>query len=213
MLPVLMMSGAKGGWPQHLARELTHAPRTPVQSHIRKGDLPVDTNGIYLLLKDPQGTSALSNQLDAKRSGITTGMDFDSPTSSTRGSETPTCADPTGSSTNPDTDPTTTAWNDHPDGTNDGEENSDNCAYTYGAAYLDFLGYWYNNEWNGRKFLIQQNWDPEKQLCGGASAWLAAPGLMIDVFSSHAFAKVGTKIPSRAKMPHFLAEPKSPPYH
>ncbi|KXS09825.1 hypothetical protein M427DRAFT_63480 [Gonapodya prolifera JEL478] len=192
-----------------------------IQSHIRKGDLPVDTNGIYLLLTDPQvtegnaclqycgwHTSALSNQLDAKRRGITTGLDFDSPDFIYSWVGNPNACGPNGllncgfhntfispngnpgvdsmlspiaheiseASSNPDTDPTTTAWNDLPDGTNDGEENSDNCAYTYGAAHLDFLGYWYNNEWNGRKFLIQQNWDPVKQLCGGASAWFAAPG-------------------------------------
>ncbi|KXS11676.1 hypothetical protein M427DRAFT_426615 [Gonapodya prolifera JEL478] len=43
--------------------------------------------------------------------------------------------------------------------TSDGNEN-----VTYGDAKEE-NGYWYNAQWNGRKYLIQQHWNPTTQLC------------------------------------------------
>ncbi|KAJ3026556.1 UNVERIFIED_CONTAM: hypothetical protein HDU68_005450 [Siphonaria sp. JEL0065] len=62
---------------------------------------------------------------------------------------------------NPDT--SRSAWNNA-----DGYENGDNCAYIYGSnrKYNIFGDYYYNQEWNGRRYHIQQMWDPETQLCG-----------------------------------------------
>ncbi|KAI9354839.1 phosphate-induced protein 1, partial [Zopfochytrium polystomum] len=66
---------------------------------------------------------------------------------------------------NPDVTADTTAWNDVADGVNDGSENGDNCAYIFGsqAKHDHGGGYFYNQEWNGRKYFIQQLWDPDTQ--------------------------------------------------
>ncbi|KAI8615309.1 hypothetical protein BC830DRAFT_1218613 [Chytriomyces sp. MP71] len=50
----------------------------------------------------------------------------------------------------------------------DGYENGDNCAYIFGSQrkYDSKGGYFYNQEWNGRRYQIQQMWDPATQLCG-----------------------------------------------
>ncbi|KAJ3315528.1 hypothetical protein HDU93_004636, partial [Gonapodya sp. JEL0774] len=139
-----------------------------IQDHIRKGELPVDLDGIYLLLTDEQTiegnfctsycgwhTSALSDQIYAKQNGLSTGIDLTSPDFIYAFIGNPVACGPNGlfscgshnflkspngnpgvdsmlspiaheiaeASSNPDTDPSTTAWNDLPDGTNDGEEN------------------------------------------------------------------------------------------
>ncbi|KAI8621644.1 hypothetical protein BC830DRAFT_1077032 [Chytriomyces sp. MP71] len=62
---------------------------------------------------------------------------------------------------NPDT--SRSAWNNA-----DGYENGDNCAYIFGSKrkYDVTGGFYYNQEWNGRKYQIQQLWDPTTQLCG-----------------------------------------------
>ncbi|KXS10783.1 hypothetical protein M427DRAFT_461628 [Gonapodya prolifera JEL478] len=39
---------------------------------------------------------------------------------------------------------------------------TDQCDYTYGDAKEE-RGYWYNAEWNGRKYLIPQHWNPTLQ--------------------------------------------------
>ncbi|ORY46422.1 RNI-like protein [Rhizoclosmatium globosum] len=68
-------------------------------------------------------------------------------------------------SSNPNTydGPGGSGWNNA-----DGYENGDNCAYIYGSnrKFDWFGGFHYNQEWNGRKYQIQQLWDPETQLCG-----------------------------------------------
>ncbi|KXS22397.1 L domain-like protein [Gonapodya prolifera JEL478] len=48
------------------------------------------------------------------------------------------------------------------------DEGADQCDYIYGDAIYE-NGYYYNNEWNGRKYYIQQQWDVNTQLCGPPS--------------------------------------------
>lgn len=53
------------------------------------------------------------------------------------------------------------AWND-----SQGSENADKCAYKYGTISTDRVsGSKFNLEFGGRKYLIQQNWSPVKQIC------------------------------------------------
>ncbi|KAI8903342.1 phosphate-induced protein 1, partial [Gorgonomyces haynaldii] len=63
-------------------------------------------------------------------------------------------------SSNPDVDNDETAWNDA-----EGNENADMCAYQYGPNAKFENGYYYNAEWNGQKYYIQSNYDPERQFC------------------------------------------------
>ncbi len=51
------------------------------------------------------------------------------------------------------------AWSDF-----SGQENADKCAWTYGNMVIE-NGFKYNMEFKNRKFLVQQNWDPETQQC------------------------------------------------
>eukprot|EP00842_Homolaphlyctis_polyrhiza_P002665 jgi/Hompol1/339/HPOL_001132-RA len=52
------------------------------------------------------------------------------------------------------------AWQD-----NQGNENADMCAYTYGATSKDSNGALYNLQFGGHHWMIQQNWDPVLQAC------------------------------------------------
>ncbi|KAJ1330140.1 hypothetical protein BSLG_009670 [Batrachochytrium salamandrivorans] len=52
------------------------------------------------------------------------------------------------------------AWNDLT-----GYENGDKCAYQYGKSVVGIDGSSSNCGWNGRKYMIQMNWDPETQSC------------------------------------------------
>ncbi|KAK5671062.1 hypothetical protein QVD99_002823 [Batrachochytrium dendrobatidis] len=62
------------------------------------------------------------------------------------------------------------AWNDAA-----GAENGDMCAYTYGTTKTEPNGSSSNCGWNGRRFMIQQNWDPETQSCTMGSATKPGP--------------------------------------
>ncbi|KAJ3016947.1 UNVERIFIED_CONTAM: hypothetical protein HDU68_011939 [Siphonaria sp. JEL0065] len=60
----------------------------------------------------------------------------------------------------------TVGWNTDPSFL--GTENADLCNSIFGSnRKLDSKGgYYYNQEWNGRRYLLQQLWDPEIQQCG-----------------------------------------------
>lgn len=45
-----------------------------------------------------------------------------------------------------------------------GFENADKCAWTFGNT-TSIDSYSYNMEFGGRRYMVQQNWDPEKQEC------------------------------------------------
>ncbi|KXS10810.1 hypothetical protein M427DRAFT_36619 [Gonapodya prolifera JEL478] len=66
---------------------------------------------------------------------------------------------------NPWADPSLDAWTDKPDEWNDGFGPAANCAFNYGNTAVDGRGALYNEQWNGRNYLIQGMWDPEVQLC------------------------------------------------
>ncbi|EGF78468.1 hypothetical protein BATDEDRAFT_90662 [Batrachochytrium dendrobatidis JAM81] len=44
-------------------------------------------------------------------------------------------------------------------------ENGDKCAFVFGETSTNANGASYNMGWGQRKFLVQQNWDPEVQAC------------------------------------------------
>ncbi|CAF3625071.1 unnamed protein product [Rotaria sp. Silwood1] len=57
-------------------------------------------------------------------------------------------------------DPLLNAWLD-----SKGDENADKCAWTYGTTYRLGNGAYYNITANGKYYLIQQNWNANRQTC------------------------------------------------
>ncbi|KAJ3012237.1 UNVERIFIED_CONTAM: hypothetical protein HDU68_001308 [Siphonaria sp. JEL0065] len=159
-----------------------------VNTHIQKGNLPADTNGFYIVLGDAQtveGNSCSSycgyhtstygastgdyvytyvgNPAACGPNGVLgCGGQLVSPNGNAAVDAmlSPLAHELAEGGSNPDT--VASGWNNP-----DGYENGDNCAYVYGSnRKRDSAGFYYNQEWNGRKYHIQQLWDPETQLCG-----------------------------------------------
>jgi hypothetical protein len=56
------------------------------------------------------------------------------------------------------------AWEDE-----DGSENADKCAWTYGNTYQTANGATANQKLGGLDYLIQRNWDPVSQSCAASA--------------------------------------------
>nr|KAJ3400610.1 hypothetical protein HK105_004671 [Polyrhizophydium stewartii] len=165
-----------------------------VQSKISAGSLPEDTNGVYFILTAGDVSESIRPDLGSAsfcsdycgyhvstqlRSGKRVYYAFAGvPTACLSG-----CAPPSNNNVSPNgdvgvdaalsviahelaeavSDPYsdgTRAWED-----NSGFENADKCAYKYGTTSRASNGASYNLGWNGRNYLIQQNWDPVSQAC------------------------------------------------
>ena len=155
-----------------------------VSSALTSKALPVDTNGVYMVLTAPgvKETSGFLTQYCGWHTyGTYNGSNIKYAfIGDAAGPSLGNCAEQTSSSPNGDpavdamvsvmaheleestSDPNLNAWYD-----SNGEENADKCAWTFGTIYKASNGSMANMNLGGRDFLIQQNW---LNLNGGSCA-------------------------------------------
>ncbi|EGF82828.1 hypothetical protein BATDEDRAFT_86414 [Batrachochytrium dendrobatidis JAM81] len=160
-----------------------------VSKYISAGTFPEDTNAVYyMLIADDVTENALGSSFCSGYCGYHTSANdangkeiYYALSGRPNSSCISGCAPPTNVDFSPNSDVPTDAmlsvmahelaeaasdpsnnraWNDA-----SGAENGDMCAYTYGATKGESNGSSSNCGWNGRNFMIQQNWDPETQSC------------------------------------------------
>ncbi|KAL2912072.1 hypothetical protein HK105_208424 [Polyrhizophydium stewartii] len=165
-----------------------------IQAQINARTLPEDTDGVYFVMVSDDVTESIRNDFDPGTFGVDyCGYHLSWPLKSGKRifyamvgniwAVRNACAPPGNHDVSPNGDPGvdgalsvlahelveavtdpisdgTRAWEDA-----NRDENADKCAYTYGPTSRASNGAFYNMGWNGRNYLIQQNWDPVKQAC------------------------------------------------
>ncbi|KAL2912083.1 hypothetical protein HK105_208435 [Polyrhizophydium stewartii] len=165
-----------------------------IQAQIDARTLPEDTDGVYFVMVSDDVTESIRNDVGPGTFGVDyCGYHVSWPLTSGKRifyamvgnvwAVRNACAPPSNTDVSPNGDPGvdgalsvlahelveavtdpisdgTRAWEDA-----NRYENADKCAYTYGPTSRASNGAFYNMGWNGRNYLIQQNWDPVKQAC------------------------------------------------